>query len=441
MTDNRTIFAVSSGAGRAAISVIRVSGPAAAEIIQRLAGAVPRPRAAALRLLKDQENTAIDEAVVLWFPAPGSFTGEDVAEFHVHGSPAVVARLLDVLAGFDLVVPAEPGEFTRRAFENGKLDLLSVEGLADLIAAETEEQRRQAWFHKAGGASGVFDDWRSQLVAAQANLEAAIDFSDEEDVEEQAVQAAFAALRNVEKELEKALARGPAGERIRDGVRVVLAGATNVGKSSLLNELAQRDAAIVSHIHGTTRDVIEVQMDLGGVPVVLVDTAGLREESGDEIEQIGMGRSVAQIEAADITVWVEAVGVKEERGLPATDSDTLRILNKADLAASADLEGIYDAVVSAKTRQGLDGFVELLSDRVRTAFVRQEPALITRARHRVAVEGCLGHIESALQNRNLVLELVAEDVRLAVRDMERLIGRVDVEDVLDVIFRDFCIGK
>ena len=442
MAKKKTIYALSSGAGRAAVSVIRISGQAASRVISGLTGGMPVPRTATRCTLTDpSDGIAIDEALVLWFPGPTSFTGEDVAELQVHGSRAVLDRLFDALIQFQDVRPAEAGEFTRRAFENGKMDLMSVEGLADLISAETEEQRRQAWFHKTGAAGRVFDTWREQLINAQANLEAAIDFSDEEGVEDKAIEVAYGVLRQIKQELDKEILKGNVGERIRDGVRVVLAGATNVGKSSLLNELAQRDAAIVSHIAGTTRDVIEVQMDLAGVPVTLVDTAGLREGSGDEIEDIGMERSAAQVAIADLVVWMEAIDQVRSQDIPATDSETLRVLNKVDLVEPGFEMGRCDAAISIKNKKGVDHFVDLLSERIRSAFVSREPALITRARHRTAIEGCVSHITNALNARGNVLELVAEDTRLAVRDMERLIGRVDVEDVLDVIFKDFCIGK
>ena len=442
MANGSTIFALSSGAGLAAVSVIRISGPQAGSVVAKLAGSLPPPRMASLRILKDPaDSTEIDEALVLWMPGPATFSGEDTAEFQIHGSRAVVSRVLSVIAELEECVMAEAGEFTRRAFENGKLDLLAVEGLADLISAETELQRKQAWFHKAGNASEAYNAWRVHLINVLASLEAAIDFSDEESVEDAAVARAYDELPGIKEMLVREIAGNQVGERIRNGVRVVLAGASNAGKSSLLNLLAKRDAAIVSHIAGTTRDVIEVQMDLGGVPVVLIDTAGLRASSEDEIEKMGMARSLAQIGTADITIWMEAADNLDATEKPNIDSETLRILNKSDLASSGSNSNGYDAAMSVKTGQGVDGFVDLLRERVSGIFARSEPALITRQRHRQAVQSCADHIDDALLSKTAPLELTAESIRLAVRDLDRLIGRVDVEDLLDVIFRDFCIGK
>jgi tRNA modification GTPase len=434
-----TIYSLSSGAGRAGVAVIRVSGPGAGPAVEVLARRIPEPRRASLcRLDHPETGLTIDEALVLWLPAPRSFTGEDSAEFHVHGGPAVVAAMLDALGRLDGLRPAEAGEFTRRAFMNGRLDLVAVEGLADLIAAETEMQRRLAQFHSGGGASAVFEAWRRDIVQVLARLEAAIDFVDEEGVADAALKAALPGLALLRDEMRARLDDRNQGERIRDGVRIVLAGPPNVGKSSLLNRLSRREAAIVSATPGTTRDVIEVHLDLAGVPVTVSDTAGLREGSADEIEAVGMERTRATMAGADLVVWMTAPGAHEQP--PTFDSDALRVMNKCDLVASTTAM-VADIAVSAKTGQNMEGLVERLSDWARERFASGESALITRERQRRTIEECWAHLERATAVEGLPLELVAEEVRLAARALARLVGRIDVEDLLDVVFRDFCIGK
>jgi tRNA modification GTPase len=434
-----TIYSLSSGAGRAGVAVIRVSGPGAGHAVEVLARRIPEPRRASLcRLAHPDTGATIDEALVLWLPGPHSFTGEDSAEFHVHGGPAVVAAMLDALGRLDGLRPAEAGEFTRRAFMNGRLDLVAVEGLADLIAAETEMQRRLAQFHSGGGASAVFEAWRRDIVQVLARLEAAIDFVDEEGVADAALKAALPGLALLRDEMRARLDDRNQGERIRDGVRIVLAGPPNVGKSSLLNRLSRREAAIVSATPGTTRDVIEVHLDLAGVPVTVSDTAGLREGSADEIEAVGMERTRATMAGADLVVWMTAPDAHEQP--PTFDSDALRVMNKCDLVASTTAM-VADIAVSAKTGQNIEGLVERLSDWTRQRFASGESALITRERQRRTIEECWAHLERATAVEGLPLELVAEEVRLAARALARLVGRIDVEDLLDVVFRDFCIGK
>jgi tRNA modification GTPase len=434
-----TIYSLSSGAGRAGVAVIRVSGPGAGHAVEVLSRRIPEPRRASLcRLDHPETGLTIDEALVLWLPAPRSFTGEDSAEFHVHGGPAVVAAMLDALGRLDGLRPAEAGEFTRRAFMNGRLDLVAVEGLADLIAAETEMQRRLAQFHSGGGASAVFEAWRRDMIQVLARLEAAIDFVDEEGVADAALKAALPGLALLRDEMRARLDDRNQGERIRDGVRIVLAGPPNVGKSSLLNRLSRREAAIVSATPGTTRDVIEVHLDLAGVPVTVSDTAGLREGSADEIEAVGMERTRATMAGADLVVWMTAPDAHEQP--PTFDSDALRVMNKCDLVASTTAM-VADIAVSAKTGQNMEGLVERLSDWTRQRFASGESALITRERQRRTIEECWAHLERATAVEGLPLELVAEEVRLAARALARLVGRIDVEDLLDVVFRDFCIGK
>ncbi len=433
-----TIYALSSGAGRAGVAVVRVSGPRASQCVERLCGRLPQARMAELSKLADGE--AIDTGLVLWFPAPASFTGEDVAEFHVHGSRAVLARLMQALSTVTECRPAEAGEISTRALANGKKDLMAVEGLSDLIAAETEEQRRQALFHQTGGAAARLDGLRETLIRTLAHLEAAIDFVDEEGVEGEALALARPGLKEVRHQLVAILGDAHRGERLRDGVKVVIAGAPNVGKSSLLNALARREAAIVSPIEGTTRDAIEVAVDLAGVPVVIADTAGLRARSGDEIENIGMKRTRDLLAEADVVVWMSAPDV-DRFGTDSFDSQALRILNKADLLTGDKVPKGYDAVISTRDAQSIDSLVDLLCDRVEAAYVGSEPAVVSRHRHRIALEACQAHIARALEAEGARLELVTESVRLAVRELGRVTGRVDVEDLLDVIFSEFCIGK
>jgi tRNA modification GTPase len=435
-----TIYSLSSGAGRAGVAVIRVSGPDAAAAVKALARRVPAPRRASLcRLMHPQDATVIDEALVLWLPGPESFTGEDTAEFHVHGGRAVVAATLDALGTLEGLRPAQAGEFTRRAFMNGRLDLVAVEGLADLIAAETEVQRKLAQFHSGGGASAVFEAWRAEMIQVLARLEAAIDFVDEAGVAEAAMSEASPRLALLLGRMRTKLDDRHQGERIREGVRIVLAGPPNVGKSSLLNRLAQREAAIVSAIPGTTRDVIEVHLDLAGVPIIVSDTAGLRHGSADEIETVGMARTRATMAGADLVVWMTAPDVDGQS--PDVDSDALWIVNKCDLLAGRAAAAAPDLLVSAKSGHNVDVLVERLSAWARRRFASAESALITRERQRRAIEACCRHLETATGAEDLPLELMTEEVRLAARALARLVGRIDVEDLLDVVFRDFCIGK
>ena len=436
-----TIYALSSGAGRAGVAVVRVSGAGAKSVVEALCGALPTPRLAKFcTLYSPGDGAVIDEAIVLWMSAPNSFTGEDVAEFQVHGGRAVVSRLLAVLETFDGCRIASAGEFTGRAFYNGKMDLVAVEGLADLIAAETEEQRRQAVFQQSGGASARYSDLGERLTKVLAYTEAAIDFVDEEGVEESALKNVVQSLTGIKGDLAAMLDDQHRGERLRDGVRVVIAGAPNVGKSRLLNALARRDAAIVSPIEGTTRDAIEVAIDIAGVPVVFVDTAGLRTNSQDQIELLGMARTRQHIGEADLTIWVEAPDV-EPAAESRFDSETLRILNKADLLTEPKDQPAYDLSMSALNQADIEVLVTKLAEMVKKRYHGDEPALITRHRHRVAVQNCLNSVTEALGAIDQPLELVAENIRLAVREIGRIVGRVDVEDLLDVIFQDFCVGK
>jgi tRNA modification GTPase len=454
-----TIFALSSGRLPCAIAVIRISGPDARVALERLVGRVPPPRVATFARVRDPaDGSVIDEGLALWFPGPKSETGEDIAELQIHGGRAVVAAVLNALGKLEGFRHAEAGEFTRRAFDNGRLDLTAVEGLADLVAAETEAQRRQALRQMQGEFARRLDRWRGQLIEARALLEAGIDFSDEGDVPGNLAAQALGVLRPVLREIDQA--RQGQGERLRDGLQVVIAGAPNVGKSTLLNRLARRDVAIVSPTAGTTRDVIEVHLDLGGYPVTVRDTAGIRS-TADSVEQEGVRRAEHWATASDLILWVLDAGTIDPTGIDAAAA-SLRayrrpgwlVLNKCDLVNADDL-ATYESnfillnlpyfVISAADGAGVDVLVAAVAAFAARSF-SGESGLVTRERHRqmmgVAAHALSEAIGSAdrdgVEGRE---ELVAEQVRLATRALERLLGRVDVEDVLDVIFRDFCIGK
>ncbi len=446
----RTIFALSSAPGRAGIAVVRVSGPDAGAALQALAGGLPPPRVARLvRLRAPGDGAEIDRALVLWFPGPGSSTGEDLAELHLHGGRAVLAGAIEALAAMADLRPADAGEFTRRAFENGKLDLSEVEGLADLIEAETTAQRRQALRQMGGALSARVEAWRQRLVRTLAHLEAGIDFA-EEDIPGGLEFSARSEVADLRDEIAVALDDGGRGERLRGGLSVAIVGPPNAGKSSLLNALAKRDVAIVSEQAGTTRDVIEVHLDLEGYPVTLADTAGLRDLAATAgqagIEAEGIRRATARAAAADVTLAV--FDVRDARDpdratLRLLDEDSLVVLNKVDLSCSVGREAVSGrsaSMVSAVTGQGLDALIGRLKDAAaRHLEAPGEAAAITRARHRVALEDAAAALGRALEAAEV--ELTAEDLRLAGRALGRIAGRVDVEDVLDVIFRDFCIGK
>ena len=426
------------------MAVIRVSGPLCILVIEKLTGAlVPRAREAALRrLVNPRSGVGLDRALVLYFKNPQSFTGEDVAEFHVHGGRAVVAGVLDAIGGFEGVRAAQAGEFTRRAFENGKLDLTEAEGLADLIDADTEAQRRQALRQMEGALGQIYEGWRGRLLRVLAYAEADIDFADEE-LPDELMATLGPKISELAGEIQNHLADGHRGERLRDGVEVAIVGPPNVGKSSLLNRLAGRDAAIVSDEAGTTRDVLEVRLDLGGVPVTLADTAGLREAEG-LIEKEGIRRGLARAGNADLRLVMVAEGAGDFELARAGD---FRIVNKLDGAGAgqadsrSSLEGVLG--ISALTGAGIETLIQALTERVLELYGASEHPVITRARHREGLEACQVSLARALRGLETGLDhaLVAEDLRLAMRALGRITGRVDVEDLLDVVFRDFCIGK
>jgi len=419
--------------------VLRLSGPDARRAVTLLAGGLPPPRVAQRRRLVDpQSGDPLDEGLILWFPGPRSATGEDVAELHLHGSRAVLAAVMQVLSRLGLRL-AEPGEFTRRAFLNGKLDLLQAEAIADLAAAETEAQRRQALRQLGGELGDVYRRWRDRLTRILAHLEAAIDFPDE-DLPPEIEDRILGDTEGLVAEIERHLADGHRGERLRDGIDVAIVGPPNAGKSSLLNRIARRDVAITSPVPGTTRDVIEVAIDLGGYPVVLADTAGLRD-SADAIEQEGKRRAVQRAEQAEIRLFVfdtahpaDAAGASTWAG-----ADTILVANKIDLVPVAETDLSPPALpVSALTGEGIDRLLTMLGERVAQTY-RIEAPVLTRARHRQALEEAAASLRRSFSAA--LPELRAEDLRLALRSLGRITGAVDVEDLLDVIFRDFCIGK
>ena len=439
----RTIFAIATPPGRGAIAIVRLSGPSAGPALSALAGALPAPRQAALRALRDpSDGGLLDRGLVLWFPGPSSVTGEDVAELHLHGGHAVSASVVEALSALPDLRPAEPGEFTRRAFENGRMDLTEAEAVADLVAAETRGQQSQALRQMGGELGRLYDGWRGRLTRALAHLEADLDFPDE-DLPGGVGAAVRPELSAVSEALSAHLDDGRRGERLRAGFQVAILGAPNVGKSSLLNALARRDAAIVSERAGTTRDVIEVHLDLAGLPVILVDTAGLRA-AGDEIEEGGVRRARRRAAEADLrlAVFDAAAGPGPEIDELAGPGG-LAVANKVDLVDRWEpppaLRETETVAVSARTGQGIDRLEARLAALVGGGLTAMAAPALTRARHRQALESCRDALVRAVAAD--AAELVAEDVRLAVRALGRITGRVDVEDLLDIIFRDFCIGK
>jgi tRNA modification GTPase len=438
-----TIFALSSGQGRAGVAVIRVSGPASQAVLERMAPPCPRPRLATLRRITSAATgELLDEGLVLWFPGPKSETGEDMAELHVHGGRAVIAAVLEALAGIAGCRLAEPGEFARRAFENGKIDLTAAEGLADLIDAETAAQRRQALRQCGGALAERYDAWRQRLLEAMALLEAAIDFSEEADVARDAAEAARGAVEALLAEIAAHLDDGHRGELIREGFMVVLAGPPNVGKSSLLNALARREVAIVSPEAGTTRDVIEIKLDLEGLPIIISDTAGIREAEG-MVEQEGIRRTVGRARAADLVLWLmDARAPADPTPLAVPEDRLLRVANKCDLFERGCQPSCTSSIaVSARTGFGLARLTRRIAALARARMGETETPALTQARHRLQLEGCRAALKGFLSAPIEEVELRAEDLRSAAQAIGRLTGAVDVEDVLDQIFSRFCIGK
>jgi tRNA modification GTPase len=434
---DQTIFALSSGRPPSAISMVRLSGSQAGMVLTALAGKIPVPRMATRVLLRDGTGQPIDDAVILWFPGPASATGEDVAEFHVHGGRAVLTALFSALSGFENVRAAEPGEFTRRAFENGKLDLTEAEALDDLIHADTDRQRRQALRQLKGMLGERARHWRAQIIDASALIEAGIDFSDEGDVSAELVAPALAKIKVLLEEIEEVLAAQGQSERLREGLVVAIAGAPNVGKSRLMNLLARREVAIVSPHAGTTRDVIEVQLDLDGYPVMLIDTAGIRE-TDDPVEQEGVRRARARAAEADLMLWLvdgDSAAAAVGGAVP-----VWTVRTKIDLEPR-QTEGGFDFRLSASRGDGVKELISALVGFARDYFGSEEGALIGRERHRELLRQTAELLRRSMSVVDKGDEFVAEDLRAAADRLGRLLGRVDVEDILDKIFRDFCVGK
>ena len=448
----QTIFALSSGRPPSAIAVVRVSGPQAGNTLGFLAGKLPAPRQATRVLLRDAGRQPIDDAVVLWFPGPASATGEDVAEFHVHGGRAVLAALFAALSGLAEVRAAEPGEFTRRAFENGKLDLTEAEALDDLIHADTDRQRRQALRQLKGLLGDKARDWRAQIIEASALIEAGIDFSDEGDVPAELIAPAVTKIRTLLGEIEEVLAAEGRSERLREGLVVAIAGPPNVGKSTLVNQLARREVAIVSPYAGTTRDVIEVQLDLDGYPVTVIDTAGIRE-TDDPVEQEGVRRARARAAEGDLVLWMTDAQQEGERHGGTAPRWVVR--NKIDLGegpadsrcatgpagAGGREAGLVDFRISASRGDGIGELVSALVAFAQDYFGAVDGGLIGRARQRELLQQTAASLHRSIAAIGEGEELAAEDLRAAAYALGRLLGRVDVEEILDVIFREFCIGK
>lgn len=430
MVEPDTIFALSSGQPPAGIAVVRLSGPGAGRAVDAIiSGRRPAPRIATVRkLMHPDDGSTLDEALLLWLPGPHTVTGEDMVELHLHGSRAIVASMFDVLGRFEGLRPALAGEFTRRAFENGRIDLIEAEALGDLLAAETEDQRRNAMLLASGALSRVIESWRTDLLQLSARIEAILDFSDEDSVgeDEQKIRSGIATLKLA---VDAWLAVPPA-ERLRDGIRVVLAGPPNAGKSTLLNALVGREAAIVTSIAGTTRDVIEVPVAFAGVPFLITDTAGLREAAADAVEAIGMRRAAAALESADILLWLG-----QPDAAPAGDH-VMRIGAQSDRVSHAP--DTYDLILSAATGDGLDSLIASLVDMARALLPREGEGALNRRQR-----SCLILMQEALSGADATsdLILIAEGLRVARAALDALTGRVGTEDMFDTLFGAFCIGK
>ncbi len=450
---SETIFALASAMGRAGVSVIRVSGPDSWVSLHALSGQTPIVRMSHLYTLRDNvSRETIDQALVIAFKNPHSYTGEDVVEYHTHGSPAVVSSLLNALSKFENHRMAEPGEFTRRAFEHGKMDLTEAEAVADLIDAETQLQKNQALEQLSGRLSRLYNRWREDLKKALAHVEADIEFPDE-DLPDEISPAVLQSVSVFHNEISDHLNDNRRGERLRDGLSIVIIGAPNAGKSSLINALAKRDVAIVSDLAGTTRDIIEIQMDLSGYPVSIADTAGLRPEDmyetgHDKIESEGIRRALKKAEHADLKILLfdSAAPVFDAQSYGLKDKSALLVLNKIDqplspamLGAQDKYEIIWDSKLSVIEENGLSNLLDSILQRIESLIGKREAPSLTRQRHRDHLTHCVAHLTRALDAS--LPEMAAEDLRMAVRDLGRITGRVDVEEMLDVIFRDFCIGK
>ncbi|WP_340159303.1 tRNA uridine-5-carboxymethylaminomethyl(34) synthesis GTPase MnmE [uncultured Hoeflea sp.] len=438
-----TIFALSSGAPPAGVAVIRISGPGVRFGLETVSGSVPPPRQAVLSRLHDAQGMELDHGLVLFFPGPKSFTGEDVAELQIHGGRASVSAVIDCLSRLSGYRLAEPGEYTKRAFENGRMDLTAVEGLSDLIRSETEAQRRQALGQTDGRLRDIYEDWARRITHARAMVEAELDFSDEEDIPGSVTDRIWPAMEKLRSELSDHLLLARSGEIVRDGFRVALIGAPNAGKSSLLNALAQRDVAIVSDVPGTTRDIVEVRLDIGGHLVLLQDTAGLRD-SDDDVEQEGIRRSKDAALNADLVLELRDSRMLAEGRFATSliDTESLIVWTKSDLLDDLTFD-IRDGemLVSSKTGAGLDHLLYKVGQNVSKFQPGSGDVLPTRTRHVQYLRESLVELETAISSSTFPIELRSEYLRNAAVALGKITGRVDVEDLLGVIFTEFCVGK
>lgn len=435
-----TIFALSSGGLPSGVAIIRISGPSCRAALMQLCGRVPAPRHASLLSIRSRNDDVIDQGLVLFFPNPYSFTGEDCAELQIHGGRATVKAVLAELAMVDGLRSAEAGEFSRRAYLNGRMDLTEVEGLADLIAAETEMQRRLAAEQAAGGLSRLYDSWAKRLTHARAMIEAELDFADEDDVPGSVAASVWNDMRTLAKEIVNHIEGARVGEIVRDGLKVVIAGPPNVGKSSLLNYLAKRDIAIVTDIPGTTRDVLHVDLDISGYAVRLYDTAGLRE-TDDIVEREGIRRTQLSLAQANLVLLLSENGVDWAELSESYNGPVVRVLSKADLDGSALPNRSADVIISVRSGEGIDALMNAVGRYLPNLESGAALALPTRERHTLNLKEALEHITSALKADGVGLDIQAEYLRLAGQALGRVTGRVDVENLLDVIFSEFCIGK
>ena len=442
-----TIYALSSGPGISGIAVIRVSGKNTAEVIKKLTGSkLPSPRVATLKKFnKNGKKELIDEGVIIWFPGPNSYTGEDLAEFHVHGSRAVIKAMHLAISKINNCRLADPGEFTKRAFQNGRINLLKAESIADLISAETEIQRKQALKIMSGKSSDQFNLWREQLLKILSHVEAKIDFPDE-NLPKNIINAIRKTSNNILIEIKKTLNDQKVGERIREGFRIAIVGPTNSGKSSLLNYLSKRDVAIVSEIAGTTRDVIETHLNLDGYPVVVSDTAGIRD-SKNEIEKMGIKIALNRAEDADLKlVIVSAKNVNFTGVLKGLlTKNAVLVVNKSDLMKgkfNSKFKKYEHVIISIKKDSNLNKLISKIKNKLKNKFTTAEDILITRERHRQNLINCVHHLEKFEKKKSAQdFDKAAEDLRLATRHLGMIVGKVDVEELLGSIFNDFCIGK
>ena len=443
-----TIYALSSGPGISGLAVVRVSGSQSKVIMDSIIeGNIPKPRVATLKKIrKINSKELIDEGIILWFPGPKSYTGDDMIEFHVHGSRAVLDALLHEISKIKNCRVAEPGEFTKNAFQNGKINLLEAESIGDLISSETEIQRRQAIDIMSGVQGKKYESWRKKLLKVLSNVEAKIDFPDE-DLPQNILTNIKNTTQIVSKEIKKVLDDKKVGERIREGFKISILGPSNAGKSSLLNYLSRRDVAIVSEIAGTTRDVLETHLNLDGYPVILSDTAGIRDAK-DEIEKRGIKLALKKSENADLNIVVIEpksgyfTGVL--KGLISSEN-TILVINKSDLAPKAEFENyknLNPIIISVKEEKNLDKLILEIRNRLKNKFLSTADTIITRERHRQHLIQCLSYLDSFKEKKDIQeFDKAAEDLRLATRHLGMIVGKIDVEEVLGSIFNDFCIGK